>query len=147
MRDKIPCAHRPTSPHGPPRPAPLQHPYRRPEPAAVDSLLPVLAGKSAPAALVDAVFTETEGVPFFILEVYRYLADAGRLFDERGGWRPAITLGEVEVPEGVRLVIGRRLERISGGTQGALALAAVIGRGFSFDLLRALTDVPDDSLL
>ncbi len=122
-------------------------PVRRFDRAAVDGLLAVLAGKAAPALLVDAVFAETEGVPFFVLEVYRYLADAGRLFDERGDWHPANTLGEVEVPEGVRLVIGRRLERISAQTQGALALAAVIGHGFSFDLLRALTDTPEDALL
>jgi class 3 adenylate cyclase/tetratricopeptide (TPR) repeat protein len=122
-------------------------PVRRFDRAAVDGLLGALSGKAAPAALVDAVFTETEGVPFFVLEVYRYLADAGRLFDASGDWRPAITLGEVEVPEGVRLVISRRLERISAETQGALALAAVIGRGFSFDLLRALTDLPEDAVL
>lgn len=113
----------------------------------VAALLRGLSGQEPPAALVDIVFMETEGVPFFVQEVYRYLDDEGRLFDANGQWRTDVGVGEVEVPEGVRLVIGRRLERVAEETRRVLTAASVIGRAFTFELLRALTDLGEDALL
>ncbi len=51
------------------------------------------------------------------------------------------------MPEGVRLVISRRLERVSEGCRTALTDAAVVGRDFTFDLLQALTDLDADAVL
>jgi tetratricopeptide (TPR) repeat protein len=41
------------------------------------------------------------------------------------------------VPENVRLVVGRRLDRLSEQTQQVLGIAAVIGRTFTYELLEA----------
>ncbi len=113
----------------------------------VGDLLKALSGKEPPQALTDLVASETEGVPFFVQEVYRYLSEQGRLFDESGAWLAGVEIGEVEVPEGVRLVIGRRLERVTEETRRVLTEAAVIGRAFSFDLLAELSKSNEDSLL
>ncbi|MEZ4570828.1 MAG: LuxR C-terminal-related transcriptional regulator [Thermomicrobiales bacterium] len=45
---------------------------------------------------------------------------------------------EAVVPQSVRSVVGHRLETITSGASEALAVAAVIGKEFSFDLLRAV---------
>jgi class 3 adenylate cyclase/tetratricopeptide (TPR) repeat protein len=107
----------------------------------VAAMLRALSGQEPPAPLVQAVYAETEGNPFFVEEVFQHLTEEGKLFDPSGkDWRADLRVGELEVPEGVRLVIGRRLERVCEDCRRVLTAAAVIGRGFSFDLLQALGD-------
>jgi class 3 adenylate cyclase/tetratricopeptide (TPR) repeat protein len=120
---------------------------RRLDTEAVRALLAGLSGCEPPVPLVSLISAETDGVPLFIQELYRYLAEQGRLFRDDGAWRADVALGEVEVPEGVRLVIGRRLERLAEETRRILATAAAIGRAFSFDLLAALSDGREDAVL
>ena len=113
----------------------------------VAAMLRALSGQEPPAPLVQAVYAETEGNPFFVEEVFEHLAEEGKLFDAQGRWRADLRVGELEVPEGVRLVIGRRLERVCEECRRVLTAAAVIGRGFSFELLDALGEVQTDALL
>jgi tetratricopeptide (TPR) repeat protein len=53
----------------------------------------------------------------------------------------------LEVPEGVRLVIGKRLNRLSEESRRILTTAAVIGRGFGLGLLEALESARPDAAL
>lgn len=115
--------------------------------AGVSLLLAGLSGSDPPPRLVDLVFNETEGNPLFVHEVYRYLADERRLFDDEGRWRLDVRVGEVDVPRGVRLVIGRRIQRVSEGCRRALTFAAIIGRVFDFDLLREVSEMTEANLL
>ena len=98
------------------------------------------ARQEAPKPLVDTIYSETEGNPFFVEEVFQHLAEEGKLFDAKGRWLSDLEVTELDVPEGVRLVIGRRLERVSDDCRRVLTGAAVIGRAFNFDLLEALGD-------
>jgi len=113
----------------------------------VAAMLRALSGQEPPAALVEAVYSETEGNPFFVEEVSRHLAEEGKLFDAQGRWRSELEVGELEVPEGIRLVIGRRLRRVSDLGRHVLTSAAIIGRRFSFELMEALGEVDTDALL
>jgi class 3 adenylate cyclase len=113
----------------------------------VRALLQGMSGREPPPSLVHLVTDETEGVPLFVQELYRYLAEEGRLFDEGGAWRTDIAIGEVEVPEGVRLIISRRLDHVSEDAQRVLTLASVIGRGFTFELLAKLDNGDEDAIL
>jgi tetratricopeptide (TPR) repeat protein len=96
---------------------------------------------------VQAIYAETEGNPFFVQEVVKYLVDEGKLFDSDGRFRTDVTISELDVPEGVRLVIGRRLSRLGDAGRKVLSGAAVIGRDFSYKLLEAISDVDPDTLL
>ena len=113
----------------------------------VAAMLGRLSGSVPPEGLVDAIYAETEGNAFFVEEVFRHLHEEGRLLDAAGSWRSDVEIAEVDVPESVRLVIGRRLERLAEGTQKALTSAAVIGRVFDFELLTAVEKVSADELL
>ena len=113
----------------------------------IDALLEALGGPDPPAVLSRAVYHETEGNPFFVEEVFQHLKEEGRLFDDAGGWRADLDTGELQVPEGVRLVIGRRLERVSDDTRKALTIAAVIGRNFELSVLGGAARIDPDALL
>jgi len=113
----------------------------------VGAMLRALSGQEPPSALVAAVYKETEGNPFFVEEVFQHLSEEGKLFDAEGRWRQDLEVSELDVPEGVRLVVGRRLERVGEECRRALGAAAVIGRRFRYDLVEALDEVGSDALL
>jgi class 3 adenylate cyclase len=112
----------------------------------VAAVVTARAGKEAPTELVDLVFAETQGNPFFVEELFRHLRDDGRLFDDEGGWRAGFEIGETEVPQGVRLLIARRLDQLDPEHRKALATAAVIGRTFGFNGLAAVVGGDEDDL-
>jgi tetratricopeptide (TPR) repeat protein len=105
-----------------------------------------LSQRQAPESLVSLIFEESQGYPFFVEEVYRHLVEEGKLFDAAGQFHAELKLDESDVPENVRLIISRRLERLDENEKRALAAAAVIGRGFSFQLLTAISQIDVDEL-
>ena len=105
----------------------------------------IVSGSTPAPGLVEAVFRQTEGNPFFVTEVARLLVQEGALSGEaaRDGRR-----WSVRIPQGVREVIGQRLDPLSEGCRQALTVAAVIGREFSLELLgRLVEDMPSNRLL
>ena len=119
---------------------------RLPE-TGVAGMLAALGGSSPPEALVGGIYRETEGNAFFVEEVYQHLEEQGALHREDGSWRSSLDLEGLDVPEGIRLLIGRRLERVSPDSRQVLTFGAVVGRGFGLDLLEAVGDVTGDVLL
>ncbi len=113
----------------------------------VASMLRALSGQEPPERLAQVIYSETEGVPFFVEEVYRHLAEEHRLTDAAGKWLPQVEIGEVEVPETIRLVLGRRIDRIGETAQRILTIAACIGRTFTFEFLAELAEEAEDDLL
>jgi predicted ATPase len=107
---------------------------------AVAQLLQDLSHREPPAHLVRAIFEETQGNPFFVEEVYKHLVDEGKIFDATGQFRAQLTVDEVDIPDSVSLVLGRRLEQLTEKAQQVLGAAAVIGRSFSFSLLESVLE-------
>ncbi|MFB3091665.1 MAG: hypothetical protein ACE1ZD_00530, partial [Dehalococcoidia bacterium] len=101
-------------------------------------------GVDPPSGLAEAVHTQTEGNPLFVTEVVRLLVQEGELTQESGA-RDSWT---VRIPEGVREVIGRRLNRLSQRCNETLTIASVIGREFELRQLTTLVeDISEDRLL
>ena len=116
-------------------------------PAAVEAMLRALAGRPLPQQLFQLIMSETEGNPFFIEEVFKYLLEEKKLVDDSGQWRAEVIASELDVPEGVRLVIGRRLQRLSEDCHRLLTGAAVIGYNFTFDLLTSVSEMDTNTVL
>ncbi len=101
------------------------------------------AGIHPPQQFVETLYTHTEGNPFFLSEVIQLMADRGELTAEDIGGPQGI-----RIPEGVREVLGQRLNRLSDQCNQALTTASLIGREFDFRLLDALsTGITEDQLL
>jgi len=101
------------------------------------------AGIHPPQQFVETLYIHTEGNPFFLSEVIQLLADRGELTaDDIGGPQG------IRIPEGVREVIGQRLNRLSEQCNEALTTASIIGREFDFQLLFGLSGgFTEDQLL
>ena len=107
---------------------------------AVERYLEMTAGAPAPVGLAEAVQERTDGNPFFVGEVVRLLASEGKLTS--GG-----SAAELQIPQGVREVIGRRLDRLSDETNATLRVAAVIGRDFDEELVWRVADMQPEQLM
>ncbi len=109
---------------------------------SVGEFVTLVAGRESPPELIDAIFGETEGNPFFMTEVLRLLEVDGALdkASPPASWR-------IRVPESVREVIGRRLNRLSPACHDALAVASVIGRDFGLAILEPASGVARIELL
>jgi serine/threonine protein kinase/tetratricopeptide (TPR) repeat protein len=125
----------------------LHIPLRRLPLAGIGQLLETLSGHTPPPSAARIVFDHTDGNPFFVEEVFRHLADEGRLFDQQGEWQQGLRAAELRVPQGVRLVIGHRLERLPPEARQILTTAAVIGRSFDLRLLEHLEGARPDAVL
>ena len=108
--------------------------------AAVERYIEMTAGAPAPPGLADAVQEQTDGNPFFVGEVVRLLASEGKLTS--GG-----SAAELQIPQGVREVVGRRLDRLSEETNAALRVAAVIGRDFDRELVWRVAKLEPQQLM
>ncbi len=97
-------------------------------------------------ALVEAIYRETEGNPFFIEEVTKALLEGGKLCLVDLCWA-AQDPADLEIPQSVRVAIGSRLARLPIQAQETLRLAAVIGRQFEFDILKESSDLDEDALI
>ena len=95
------------------------------------------ASERPPDGLAEAVHRETEGNPLFVGEIVRLLAEEGRL-----GRPPDGTGQPLGVTEGVKVVIGRRLARLSDPCRDLLARASVVGVEIPLDLVAALEERP-----
>jgi predicted ATPase len=113
---------------------------------AVAQMLHGLSKREAPENLLSLIFDQTQGNPFFVEEMYRHLLEEEKLFDAAGLFRHDIKVEEIDVPENVRLIISRRLERLDENERRVLAAAAVIGRSFSFQLLTGISLIDVDEL-
>ncbi|HVT64273.1 MAG TPA: AAA family ATPase [Mycobacteriales bacterium] len=112
-------------------------------------LVSVAAGHDLDAdtrQLAEAAYAETEGNPLFMGEVLRHFVETAKVQLVDGRWQVSDP-GQIEVPEGVRDVLGRRLGRLSDTANRVLAVAAVIGRDFDLELLGQVSDVDDNALL
>jgi tetratricopeptide (TPR) repeat protein len=113
----------------------------------VAEMLAALSAQQPPRSLARLLFEKTDGNPFFVEEVFRHLAEEGKLFDEGGAFSSSLQVDQLQAPDGVRLVLGRRLERLSEDARRILTTAAIIGRAFSLDLLAELEKGRPDAAL
>ncbi len=95
---------------------------------------------------LHAIYTLTDGNPFFVEEVLRALVAGGEIVSMNGVWQRR-TLEQLQIPRTIQDAVLRRLERLSEEAKAAIALAAVVGRRFDFELLQQLTGYEEATLL
>ncbi|MTD13738.1 AAA family ATPase [Nakamurella sp. YIM 132087] len=90
------------------------------------------------AALAD----RTGGNPFFLGELVRFVVTD----DDPGADRTGRADVPERVPDSIREVVVRRLERLPEQDRAVLRCAAVVGRTFDLDLLAAACDLGEDAV-
>jgi class 3 adenylate cyclase/tetratricopeptide (TPR) repeat protein len=91
-------------------------------------------GAALSADVVGRIGQRAGGVPLFIEELTKSVLDSGNAF------------GESEIPETLQASLLARLDRLGPDTKEVAQIAAVIGREFGAELLRAVTRKPVEAL-
>jgi predicted ATPase len=93
--------------------------------------------------LVEALYQRTEGNPLFLIELLEWLSTRDERFDEH----TSLDVRDARIPEGVRHVIGRRLDALSPECQRVMQHAAVVGRDFSLPVVAPICGLSEDEVL
>lgn len=99
-------------------------------------------------AAARTIASETGGNPFFVGEILRHLVESGNLARtaHKGGSSPS-GLTKAGLPQSVREVVLRRVERLGEDGCEALRCASVIGARFDLDLLARVCRKESDALI
>ncbi len=122
-------------------------PLRRLSEEDTRSLLSGLFDDEVSRELAAAVYRETEGNPFFIEEVVKALVEEGKIYREGGRWQRRLKIEELEIPQSVKAVIGRRVQKAGEACRRVLTIAAVIGREFDPAVLVKVSQLEEDAVL
>jgi ABC-type oligopeptide transport system substrate-binding subunit len=110
--------------------------------AAVETMVRELSGNAQAAPpLAVRLCLETEGNPFFLIELLRTLFEAGVIRVDQQTWQ--IDLSRLHqagwpLPASVEQAIQMRTARLSRSAREALQYAAVLGQEFDFDALERM---------
>ena len=113
-------------------------PLRGLDTGAVGEMVRGLAGADVEPAVVEAITRRTAGNPLFVGEVVRLLSSERRL--DAANVNAAL-------PEHVRDVLRRRLDRLPGQTVALLTVVALAGGPADVDLLAAVTGLDAEAVL
>ena len=97
-------------------------------------------GKTFPAEVLQQVITKTDGVPLFVEEITKSLLESGQLQAVDGHYELIGSFSTFAIPATLQDSLMARLDRLV--TAKAVAqYAAVIGRGFAYDLLSMVSQL------
>lgn len=117
----------------------------------VIDILQVISGWSGEIVpLAERLYQETEGNPFFLMEVVKALFENSSLRLDQGRWQgdfDQISDGQFPLPADLSEAIHNRFYRLAEDAQQAACMAAVIGREFDFRLLRDACSWSDEQTL
>jgi hypothetical protein len=112
-------------------------------PASAETFLLSLLGPDLELAPVARLLVErTGGNPLFLEEGVRALVETKALTGERGAYRLALPVGDMQVPPTVQAILTARIDRLLPDDKRLLQVAAVIGKECPLSLLERVADIP-----
>jgi class 3 adenylate cyclase/tetratricopeptide (TPR) repeat protein len=109
------------------------------------ALLAQIAGKALPDEVADQIAERTDGVPLFAEELTKSVLESGLLREERDRYVLDGALPPFAIPTSLHDSLMARLDRLASVRMLA-QIGAAIGREFSYELLRAVSRVPEAEL-
>ncbi len=101
-----------------------------------------------PSEFTSLIYDKTEGHPLFATSLLQYLAERGDIAKSNTHWslvRP-LSEAELEVPESVRSMIGKKIDSLKEEERRALQYASVEGAEFLSTIVAGLLNVDEIAL-
>ncbi len=117
-------------------------------PDNISSMIQVIFALQRPvqADTLDAIYTLTEGNPFFVEETLKSLVTKGEIYYADGTWQRK-PLQELSTPQSVQDAVQQRTDHLSPSAKQVLTFASVAGRRFDFTLLQQVMHCGEEQLL
>jgi predicted ATPase len=105
----------------------------------------IAGGKTLPDEVVGQIVDRTDGVPLFVEELTKSVLESGVLREEGAGYVLDRALPPFAIPMSLHDSLMARLDRLAS-VRLVAQTGAAIGREFSYELLRAVSRLPEDEL-
>lgn len=111
--------------------------------------LDILLGGTASSGLVRFVWERSEGNPYFVEQIVRYLREENLIEMSRDGWSQTGRLRDVILPGDIRALLVARLDQLELDVKDLVQTASVLGREFDSDVLAMMSggSVPTGELV
>jgi class 3 adenylate cyclase/tetratricopeptide (TPR) repeat protein len=90
------------------------------------------------------ILLKSEGNPFFIEEVIRYLIDRNLIERDGEYWKVVSSFEDIEIPDTLASVLTSRLDQLDDDAKRVAQYASIIGREFRFAILDDIYDGEDE---
>jgi class 3 adenylate cyclase/tetratricopeptide (TPR) repeat protein/energy-coupling factor transporter ATP-binding protein EcfA2 len=105
----------------------------------------VVGDKVLPDTVLRPLVERSGGVPLFIEEITKAILETGILAEREDHFELVGTISKSVIPTTTQDSLMARIDRL-GPSKATAQMAAVLGREFSFDVLRAVSTVDDETL-
>ena len=106
----------------------------------------ILGSDDVAMDLSDLILEKTEGIPFFIEEFVRALKDL-EIIIRNEVYHLAQDTDGVAIPSTIQEVVMARVDSLPDATKEVLQAGSAIDREFSYKLIKAVTELPEPTLL
>jgi predicted ATPase len=105
----------------------------------------VTGGKALPKEISDQIVDRTDGVPLFIEELTKSVVESGIVAEAGGHYAVAGPAAPLAIPTTLHASLLARLDRLAL-TREVAQVGAVLGRSFSYELISAVAQMPQQKL-
>jgi class 3 adenylate cyclase/tetratricopeptide (TPR) repeat protein len=110
-----------------------------------DLVVNVTGGKPLPGEVLDQIIQRTDGVPLFIEELTKTVLESGLLHDTGARYELTGPLPPMSIPSTLHASLLARLDRLPS-VKDVAQIGAAIGREFSYELIAAVAELPEEGL-
>lgn len=112
----------------------------------VKEMLQVILNSDPQDKLIDYVFKESGGNPFFIEEILKTLHQNNILFYSENTWEYMPKTEKIFIPKSIEDTVLYKTELLSDETKKILETAVIVGRDVEFKLLKQITGMNEGQL-
>ena len=107
----------------------------------------LLGTKRLDSNLAKIVLEKTEGVPLFIEEFIRSLLNKNKIYRRGKTSHLEGDLHSLAIPSTIQDIIAARIDSLPKGVKEVLQAGSVAGKMFNYDIIKWVTDLPEEDLL
>jgi predicted ATPase len=118
---------------------------RLPRQQRAEMIASLTGGKTLPREIADQIVDRTDGVPLFIEELTKTVVESGIVTEAGDRYAVAGPVGTLAIPTTLHGSLLARLDRLAP-TRELAQIGAALGRQFSYELIRAVAQMPQQQL-
>ena len=118
---------------------------RLPRRQSAELVATMTGGKTLPPEVQQAILAKADGVPLYIEALTENVLESGLLTEGNESFIVKATLKELPIPDSLHALLMERVDRL-GPAKDIAQTGAAIGREFTYELVRATVEMPDNQL-
>ncbi len=111
------------------------------QPSVSELIKRYLQREDLPEQFLWTLYRESEGNPFYVIEMLNSMMQDGLIDPHSFTWDPQEKLSDITIPSSIKDITSRRIERLDKQEKKVLMFASLLGTTFNFPLLEKGVDM------